>query len=61
MSDTVVDQLRSSLGSFPATERRVAMHLLSDYPMAGLSSASELARVVGVSAPTVLRLSLIHI
>jgi len=57
MSDTVVDQLRSSLGSFPATERRVAMHLLSDYPMAGLSSASELARVVGVSAPTVLRLA----
>lgn len=56
MSDTVVDQLRSSLGSFPATERRVAVHLLSDYPMAGLSSASELARVVGVSAPTVLRL-----
>lgn len=56
MSDTVVDQLRSSLGSFPATERRVALRLLGDYPMAGLSSASELARTVGVSAPTVLRL-----
>ena len=56
MSDTVVDRLRSSLGAFPATERRVATRLLADYPMAGLSSASELARNVGVSAPTVLRL-----
>ncbi len=56
MSDTVVDQLRSSLGAFPATERRVAMRLLADYPIAGLGSASELARNVGVSAPTVLRL-----
>jgi len=56
MSDTVVDQLRSSLGAFPATERRVALRLLADYPMAGLGSASELARNVGVSAPTVLRL-----
>ncbi len=56
MSDTVVDRLRGSLGSFPAIERRVALHLLSDYPMAGLSSASELARTVGVSAPSVLRL-----
>lgn len=56
MSQTVVDQLRDSLSELPATLRRVAMRLLADYPMAGLSSASELARSVGVSAPTVLRL-----
>lgn len=56
MSETVVDQLRASLSDLPATLRRVAMRLLADYPMAGLSSASELARSVGVSAPTVLRL-----
>lgn len=56
MSDTVVDQLRDNLAVLPATLRRVAMRLLADYPMAGLSSASELARSVGVSAPTVLRL-----
>lgn len=56
MSETVVDQLRDSLAVLPATLRRVATRLLADYPMAGLSSASELARSVGVSAPTVLRL-----
>ena len=44
MSQTVVDKLRDSLSSFPATERRVAHRLLADYPLAGLQSASELAR-----------------
>lgn len=57
MSDTVVDLLRRNLGTLPATERRVALRLLGDYPMAGLSSASELARTVGVSTPSVLRLT----
>lgn len=56
MTQTVVDQLRESLGSFPVTERRVAHRLLADYPMAGLQSATDLARVVGVSTPTVLRM-----
>lgn len=56
MTQTVVDQLRESLGSFPATERRVAHRLLADYPMAGLQSATDLARGVGVSTPTVLRM-----
>lgn len=56
MSQTVVDQLRESLGSFPMTERRVAHRLLADYPMAGLQSATDLARSVGVSTPTVLRM-----
>lgn len=56
MSQTVVDQLRDSLGSFPVTERRVAHRLLADYPMAGLQSATDLARIVGVSTPTVLRM-----
>jgi len=53
---TVVDQLRQSLGNFPVTERRVAHRLLAEYPMAGLQSATELARAVGVSTPTVLRM-----
>ncbi len=56
MSQTVVDQLRESLGSFPVTERRVAHRLLAEYPMAGLQSATDLARTVGVSTPTVLRM-----
>lgn len=57
MSETIVERLRQSLSALPATERRVAMRLLADYPMAGLGSASELARTVGVSVPTVLRLT----
>jgi DNA-binding MurR/RpiR family transcriptional regulator len=56
VAQTVVEQLRESLGSFPVTERRVAHRLLADYPMAGLQSATDLARVVGVSTPTVLRM-----
>lgn len=56
MSQTVVEQLRECLSRCPATERRVAHQLLADYPMAGLQSATDLARSVGVSTPTVLRL-----
>lgn len=57
MSKTVVDQLRANLGQFTATERRVAHQLLADWPMAGLQSATDLARTTGVSTPTVLRLA----
>lgn len=53
---TVVEKLRAGLTAFPATERRVAQRLLADYPMSGLQSATELAREVAVSTPTVLRL-----
>lgn len=56
MSRTVAEHLREELNRFPATERRVAHRLLADYPLAGLCSATELAREVGVSTPTVLRL-----
>lgn len=57
MSKTVVDQLRANLAQFTATERRVAHQLLADWPMAGLQSATDLARTTGVSTPTVLRLA----
>lgn len=53
---TVMERLRDGLAEFPATERRVAHRILADYPVAGLQSASDLARETGVSAPTVLRL-----
>jgi DNA-binding MurR/RpiR family transcriptional regulator len=53
---TVMERLRDGLAEFPATERRVAQRILADYPVAGLQSASDLARDTGVSAPTVLRL-----
>jgi DNA-binding MurR/RpiR family transcriptional regulator len=53
---TVMERLRDGLAGFPATERRVAHRILADYPVAGLQSASDLARDVGVSAPSVLRM-----
>ncbi|WP_368562240.1 MurR/RpiR family transcriptional regulator [Pseudoxanthomonas sp. UTMC 1351] len=53
---TVMERLRDGLDGFPATERRVAHRILADYPVAGLQSASDLARDVGVSAPSVLRM-----
>lgn len=56
MPETVVDQLRENLGQFSTTERRVAHRLLAEYPMAGLQSATVLARQVEVSTPTVLRM-----
>lgn len=51
-----MERLRDGLAEFPATERRVAHRILADYPIAGLQSASDLAREVGVSAPSVLRM-----
>jgi DNA-binding MurR/RpiR family transcriptional regulator len=56
VSQTIVEKLREGLDGFPATERRVAHQLLAEYPVAGLQSATDLARAVAVSAPTVLRL-----
>jgi DNA-binding MurR/RpiR family transcriptional regulator len=53
---TVMERLRDGLADFSTTERRVAHRILADYPVAGLQSASDLARETGVSAPTVLRL-----
>ena len=56
MARTIVEMLREGLDDFSATERRVAHQLLAEYPMAGLQSATDLARAVGVSPPSVLRL-----
>ncbi len=56
MSQTIVERLREGLELFSATERRVAHQLLAEYPVAGLQSATDLARSVGVSTPSVLRL-----
>lgn len=57
MTGIIAEQLRDGLEGFSAAERRVAHQLLADYPAAGLQSATELARLVGVSTPTVLRLA----
>lgn len=55
MAQTIVEKLREGLDVFSATDRRIAHRLLAEYPVAGLQSATELARDVGVSTPTVLR------
>ncbi len=55
-NQSIAEKLREGLNIFSSTERRVAHRLLSEYPIAGLQSATELARSVGVSTPTVLRL-----
>lgn len=56
MTQTIQALLRDGLDDLSATERRVAHRLLAEYPVAGLQSATDLAKAVGVSAPTVLRL-----
>lgn len=56
MTQTIVERLREGLEVFSNTERHVAHQLLAEYPVAGLQSATDLARAVGVSTPTVLRL-----
>ncbi len=56
MAKTTAENLREGLDGFSVTERRVAHRLLAEYPVAGLQSATDLARAVGVSPPTVLRL-----
>src|SRR4051794_4668976 len=44
-----------AMGSFSDGERKVARTLLSQYPMAGLTTVSDLATLAGVSPPTVVR------
>ena len=56
MRVTVADQLREALPTLPRAERRVAMALLRQYPVAGLETVARLAEAAETSGPTVLRL-----
>jgi DNA-binding MurR/RpiR family transcriptional regulator len=51
------DLLASSDTSLTRSESRIVQLLLADYPVAGLGSASSLAKRAGVSDPTVARLA----
>lgn len=53
--ESVSDLIADRLSDLPQAERKVARALLSDYPSAGLGSASSLAQAAGVSAPSVIR------
>ncbi len=54
---TLDEQLRAALGGLTPTERKLAAHVLSHYPVAALGSITQLARASGVSTPTVVRLA----
>lgn len=56
MTVTIADGLRDALPTLPRAERRVAMALLRQYPVAGLGTVASLADVAETSGPTVLRL-----
>lgn len=51
-----IDQLiRAHFSEFKPAERKIANHLLSNYPMAGLVSITALSQSCDVSTPTVMR------
>lgn len=53
---TVEERLRAQEAALTRAERRVAAHLLDDYPVSGLRSITALAEAAEVSTPTVARL-----
>ncbi|MFD1880457.1 MurR/RpiR family transcriptional regulator [Paracoccus pacificus] len=50
------DRMSRHFASLTPAERQLAIHLTRNYPIAGLSSMTVLAKAAGVSSPTVLRL-----
>lgn len=52
---TIAERIRTRMESLTRAERQLVSALLANYPMAGLTSITELARVAEVSTPTVLR------
>jgi DNA-binding MurR/RpiR family transcriptional regulator len=54
---TIAERMRLHAGRFTRAEERLVTALLANYPVAGLSSITELATSAGVSTPTVLRLA----
>ncbi|MET0457080.1 MAG: MurR/RpiR family transcriptional regulator [Mycobacterium sp.] len=47
--------VQAGMGALSDGERKVARALLAQYPMAGLTTVSDLASLAGVSSPTVVR------
>jgi DNA-binding MurR/RpiR family transcriptional regulator len=54
---TVAERIRLTMARLTRAEHALAHALLANYPMAGLSSITEFARIAKVSTPTVLRLA----
>lgn len=53
---TVAEKLRRDFNGLTRAERQLAVTLLSNYPVSGLGSVSELAKAANVSSPTVVRM-----
>jgi DNA-binding MurR/RpiR family transcriptional regulator len=53
---SVAARIRSGLGRLTPTERRPALTLLANYPVAGLETVAQFAQRAHVSGPTILRL-----
>lgn len=56
MESSIATRVRNQLGRLTPTERRPALTLLANYPVAGLETVAQFAKRAGVSGPTVLRL-----
>ncbi len=54
---TIAERIRLHADRFTRAEQRLVSALLGNYPVAGLSSITEVALSAGVSTPTVLRLA----
>lgn len=52
---TIAERIRARFDALTRAERQLVNALLANYPVAGLSSITELARTANVSTPTVLR------
>lgn len=54
----VAERIRRLSANLTPGERKIARALMADYPSAGLQPSAELARLAGVSAPTVVRFAI---
>ena len=52
---SIGDLIRQHFKEFKPAERKIATHLIENYPMAGMVSITELSSACGVSTPTVMR------
>ncbi len=55
--DTIAERIRLHSKRLTGAEHKLVDALLANYPVAGLSSITEVAATAGVSTPTVLRLA----
>ena len=53
---SIAERMRRDLGGLTPNERRAALRLLADYPVAGLDTVARFGHAAGVSGPTVLRM-----